>query len=394
MVQQIDKLEQIHIGKKGAAPIAAPGWTGKSADRVKLVDCDVHHNFREPEELLPYLPKFYQEHLLDQGLHLPGSGYANTPFRRTRPDIKAPELQERDFNFSLEFTQKELLDRWNIDFALLTGPPVFYGYAGLPDPDWAAALCTAFNDWTIEHWLDKDPRVVNAILVAPNDPALAVKEIHRLAHRKDTVAVMVPMQSPHLFGKRVYHPIWEACAEHDLPVVSHIGGGSPGSTPTPTGFPSYYMESRMTRPSVASAQAASLIVEGVFEKFPNFKVALIEVQQMWAVPLMWHMDVDWKAIGDQTPWLKRLPSEYFRDHIRIGSQPMHEPPKTEQVYQMLEMLHADETLIFCSDFPHFDWNDPVTVLPRLDERSHRRIFAENALDMLRITDDMIEAVVA
>ena len=123
--------------------------------------------------------------------------------------------------------------------------------------------------WTIEHWLDKDPRVVNAILVAPNDPALAVKEIHRLAHRKDTVAVM-PMQTPQLFGKRMYHPIWEACAEHDLPVVSHIGGLSPGSTPTPVGFPSYYMESRMTRPSVASAQAASPIAK----------------TQMWAAVMM------------------------------------------------------------------------------------------------------------
>ena len=244
---------------------------GKAADRIKLVDCDVHHSFHDPHQLLPYLPKFYQEHLLDQGLHLPGAGYANTPFRRTRPDIKDPALQERDFNFSLEFTQKELLDRWNIDIALLTGSASFYGYAGLPDPDWAAALCTAYNDWTIEHWLEKDPRVVNAILIAPGDPALAVKEIHRLAHRKDTAAVMMPMQSPELFGKRLYHPIWEACAEHDLPVVSHIGGGSPGSTPTPSGFPSYYMESRMTRPSVASAQAASLIVEGVFEKFPISK---------------------------------------------------------------------------------------------------------------------------
>ncbi|MCY4070748.1 MAG: hypothetical protein OXG60_05585, partial [Chloroflexi bacterium] len=64
MVQQIDKLEQIHIGKKGATPIAAPGWTGKAADHVKLVDCDVHQTFCEPEDLLPYLPKFYQEHLL------------------------------------------------------------------------------------------------------------------------------------------------------------------------------------------------------------------------------------------------------------------------------------------------------------------------------------------
>ena len=115
---------------------------------------------------------------------------------------------------------------------------------------------------------------------------------------------------------------------------------------------------------------------------------------MWAVPLMWHMDVDWKAIGDQTPWLKRKPSEYFREHIRIGTQPMHEPPKTEQVYQMLEMLHADETLIFCTDFPHFDWNDPVTVLPKLDDHTRQRIFADNALDMLRISDDMLARVSA
>ena len=42
---------------------------------------------------------------------------------------------------------------------------------------------------------------------------------------------------------------------------------------------------------------------------------------------MWHMDADWKALGDQTPWLKRLPSEYFREHIRVGTQPMHEPPQ-------------------------------------------------------------------
>ncbi len=33
MAQTIDKLEQIHIGKQGAAPIAAPGWAGKQGER-------------------------------------------------------------------------------------------------------------------------------------------------------------------------------------------------------------------------------------------------------------------------------------------------------------------------------------------------------------------------
>lgn len=379
-------LRHSALDKEGATPITAPGWTARKAAGAKLVDCDVHHNFRRPEDLLPYLSKFYREHLLDQGLHLPGGGYANTPYRRTRPDLKDPHLKERDFNYSLEFTQRELLDRWNVDYAMLTGPPPFYGYSGLPDPDWAAALCTAFNDWTIDTWLERDERIVNSILVSPSDPAQAVQEIHRLAHRKDTVAVMVPMETSMPLGNRSYHPIWEACAQHNLPVVSHVGGGygAARTTPSAVGVPTYYMEARMARPQMASTHAASLICEGVFEKFPNLKFAFIEVQQLWAVSVMWHMDADWKAIGDQTPWLKRRPSEYFRDHIRIGTQPMHEPERTEQMYQMLEMLHGDETLIYCSDFPHFDWNDPVTVFPKLSGNMHQRIFAANALEMLRI----------
>ena len=154
--------------------------------------------------------------------------------------------------------------------------------------------------------------------------------------------------------------------------------------PTPVGYPTYYIESRMSRPYAASAHAAPLICEGVFEKFPDLKFALIEAQQLWAVSVMWHLDTDWKALRDQTPWLKRLPSEYFRDHIRVGSQPMHEPEKPEQMHHMLDMLHADETLIYCSDFPHFDWNDPVTVFPKLSNNLYHRIFAGNALDMLRL----------
>lgn len=260
-----------------------------------------------------------------------------------RTDLKDPKLKERDFNISLEFTQEHLLDRWNVDYALPTGPPPFYGYSSLPDPDSATALCTALNDRTLDNWLERDNRVVNATLVSPSDPTQAVAEIKRLALRKNTVAVMIPMGTAMPFGNRFYHPIGEACAEHGLPVVSHIGGGGGATrtTPSPVGFPTYSMEARMATPHVASTHAASLICEGIFEKFSDLKFALIEVQQLWAVSVMWH-------------------------------------------YQMLEMLHTDETLVLCTDFPHFDWNDPVTVFTKLPDHVHQRIFVDNAMEMLRI----------
>ena len=100
----------------GATPITAPGWTGKPKNGVAIVDCDVHHNFRNPEQLLPYLSTFYQEHLLDQGLHL--GGYPNIPIRTNRTDLKgrmkskdvpakrATGGDPRDFNFTLEFSAR------------------------------------------------------------------------------------------------------------------------------------------------------------------------------------------------------------------------------------------------------------------------------------------------
>ena len=72
---------------------------------------------------------------------------------------------------------------------------------------------------------------MHAILVAPTDPAQAVAEINRLGGRPDTVAVHIPLNTARPFGNRFHDPIWEACAEHGLPVVSHIGGSGPTATP-------------------------------------------------------------------------------------------------------------------------------------------------------------------
>ena len=53
------------MAKIGAAPVASPGWTGKPKKGLKIVDCDVHHNISNKDQLMPYLSKIYQGHLLD-----------------------------------------------------------------------------------------------------------------------------------------------------------------------------------------------------------------------------------------------------------------------------------------------------------------------------------------
>jgi predicted TIM-barrel fold metal-dependent hydrolase len=371
-----------------ARPITAPGWTGESRTGVALVDCDVHQGTSKIEELLPYMPRVYRRQAEEQGIRLPGSGYFNVAHDVHRTDLvdgSDRPRQDRQLGTSYDLLRREHLDLWKVDYGLLTGSTA-YGATIVPDPDFAAAVVQAFNDWTLEQWASKDPRLLVAIGVCVSDPALAVREIERIGSHPQVRAVMLPTGSTRPYGNRFFHPIWEACERHHLAVGIHPGneGAGMAGPPTGVGYPTYYIETRMARPQMAMAHAVSFIAEGVFEKYPGLKVLFVECDQFWAVGLMWHMDADWKSLRDQTPWLRRLPSEYFRGHIRVGSQPFMEPENHMQLGAMMEALHAEETLVFSSDWPHWDWDDPATTFEGLSEKLHRRVFAETACDLLGI----------
>ena len=369
----------------GARPIKAPGWSGGVHTDLALVDCDVHQTVEKMDDLIPYMSRVYAQQAREQGIRLAGSGYFNVANDAARTDLAAnancdlPKHDGRQMGTTYERLREQHLDLWNVDKVLLTGAST-YGATILPDPDFAASLCRAFNDWTVEQWLARDERLLMALSIPVQDPRLAIAEIDRLGPDPRVRAVMLPTGSRMPYGNRFYHPIWEACERHGLAIAIHPGneGAGMAGPPTGVGYPTYYIETRMARPQMAMAHAVSFIAEGVFEKYPRLKVLFDECDQFWAVGLMWHMDADWKSLRDQTPWLRKLPSEYFRGHIRVGSQPFLEPESNEQFWTMLDALHAEETLVFSSDWPHWDWDDPATTFPKLPERLHKRVFAENA----------------
>ncbi len=353
-----------------------------AAERIPIIDCDVHHQFDDVSVLFPYLPRHYVEYIQDFGTMMPGLGYTNMPGHGARHDLWV----DADVNPATvpAVCIEKHLDRYQIDIAILTGGP--YAAAVHPDVDYAAAYCRAFNDWTLDHWVSKDPRFRASIHIAPTDPAQAVAEIERLAPRPDFVQVMMPAGARLPFGNRFYHPIYAACERHGLPLCVHFGAEGAGiaAPPTAAGYPSYYLEMRMARPQIAMAHTVSLICEGVFEKFPNFHFLFIEHDFFWVPGLMWHMDGDWTSVRDYTPWVKKLPSEYLRKHIRFGSQPMPNTPSRDDLAHLLAWMWADETLVFASDYPHWDWDEPSTFLAGFPRELRRAVMYENARQLYRL----------
>lgn len=361
--------------------IAAPFEKEAAKPRQRIIDCDVHHNLADKEALFPYLPRQYVEQIKDFGTMSPGVGYTNMPGAGARQDLWTGVEGERNPSTVPAVCIEKHLDYYDIDVAVLTGGP--YGMAVHPTVDYAAAFCRAFNDWTLEEWVAKDERLWASIHIAPADPQQAVAEIERLGDHPRVAQVLMPAGALHPFGNRIYHPIYEACERHGLPVCVHFGGEGAGfsAPPTAAGYPTYYLEMRMARPQIAMAHTTSLICEGVFEKFPNFKFLFIEHDVFWVPGLMWHMDADWKSLRDYTPWVKRLPSDYLREHIRFGSQPFPNAPDRQALLTFLEWLHADEVMVFASDYPHWDWDEPSTFLRGFEQTFRDQVMYENALEL-------------
>ncbi len=239
--------------------------------REPIIDCDVHHMIAEPEELFPYLPRDYVEHIQDFGLMMPGgfsTGYTNMPKGGARADVWDGDIHPAN---NIDMARKRHLDEYGVAAAVLTGSTV-YGASVHPNVDYAAALCRAFNDWTLDTWIAADRRFFGSISVSAVDPYQAAQEIHRLGKHPRMVQVIIPAGARMPFGNRFYHPIYEAAQEYCLPVCIHFGSEGTGVSgpPTGVGYPSYYLEMRMARPQNAMAHVSSLICEGVFEKFPTF----------------------------------------------------------------------------------------------------------------------------
>jgi hypothetical protein len=276
--------------------------------------------------------------------------------------------------------REQLLDAWNIEIGVLNcliGP-------GARRLDQAAAFAQAVNDWQVDYWLDREPRLRASIVVPHEDGEFAAAEIDRVAHDRRFVQALLIARTAEPLGRRKYWPLYEAAVRHDLPIGIHFGG-SGGHAFTGAGRPSYYIEDHAGMSQAFQPQVVSLVCEGVFERFPTLKFVLIEGGFAWLPPLMWRLDAAYRRLRAEVPHLKRPPSEYIREHFWITTQPMEEPTKPEQFHQLLDHLAMPDRLIFATDYPHWDFDAPDQAIPvRLAPAQEEAIMSGNAKALYRL----------
>jgi predicted TIM-barrel fold metal-dependent hydrolase len=347
-----------------------------------VIDCDIHPNLAHPGALDPYLSERWREFRKGVG----GRGFGGSYYPRANPNAARHDAwppNGKPPGSDLEFMRQQLLDGYDMDFGVLQ--PLL-GAGGQRNLEWAAALSSAINEWQIETWLDPEPRLRSGLVVPYEDAELTVAEIGRRGKHPGFVQLMLAIRTSEPLGRRKYWPMYEAAEAHGLPIGIHFGGQG-GYPITGAGWPSYYVEDHAGMSTAFQAQVISYIAEGVFERFPNLKIDLIEGGFAWLPVLGWRLDAAWKKLKAEVPHLKRAPSEYLAEHFWVTTQPMEEPPRAEQFLEMLDMgPWLADRLMFATDYPHWDFDDPHEALPKikLPDGFEAKVMAENARALYRL----------
>jgi len=334
------------------------------------IDCDVHVAPESIDALLPYMDDYWRDYVANAGLMLSPNLTGSYPATAPAPSHDVDALR------------REVLDPSGVRHAVLTCLSAFdasrNGY-------YEAALCTAINDWLRAEWLERDDRLRASMVVPTLDTEAAVAEVERVGSEPGFVQVLLPVRSDAPWGVKRFHALYEAIAARDLVLALHAWG-RPGLAPTATGFTHSYFEDYLAdSQAIVQAQVMSLVSEGVFDRVPSLRVALLECGFSWLPPMLWRFDKDWKAVWREVPWLKSRPSEYVRRHIRATTAPAQLPADAAQAARLAEMLGARDMLMFASDHPHEHGDGHLdTLLDVLDDDARAAVLHGNAAALYRL----------
>jgi len=199
----------------------------------------------------------------------------------------------------------------------------------------------------------------------------------------------------HSPSHRSLDPVWAKAQDAGIPVVFHVGGTGDlidpnyfvNGLPIPPDFhggeENFRSVDYMGIPGPPAQTIATMIFDGVLERFPTLRLGVIEQGAIWVPSWTRQMESAFDAFArheDRLQALSLRPTEYVQRQIRFTPYP------TEDVGWIIDQAGPDVCL-FSSDYPHVEGGRrPIerfeASLGDRDESVRRRFYCDNFLDLM------------
>lgn len=230
------------------------------------------------------------------------------------------------------------------------------------DLDMAYGAARAHNRGMVE-FCSADPRLLPTCYVPlvefDRSASMAAEAIEMGASALLVASSCPPGHSP---SHRRLDAVWAQAEEADIPVVFHVGGTGDlidpayfqNGLPIPPDFhggeENFRSVDYMAIPFPPMQTIATMLFDGVFDRFPRLRIGVIEQGAIWVPSWMRQMESAFEAFHrheERVRALQMRPSEYVRRQMKFTPYP------TEDVGWIAEQAGAG-VLLFNSDYPHVE----------------------------------------
>ena len=253
-----------------------------------------------------------------------------------------------------------------------------------PDPVFAQAQCRVWNDWAWETFGPYVDRMSPAAALATGDLDGSIAEVTRVAKLGFRFLTLPckPIWGGHdvdhpNYNLPVFDPLWTVIQDAGLPITFHVSTGRDPRASRGNGGAVINYVSHSLSPTIEPV--ANLCASGVLERFPRLRFATIEAGIGWLPWLLGAMDEAYhKHHFWVRPKLRKLPSEYFREHGFASFQ------EDKPGLDLAERYGLVDTLMWGNDYPHHEgtWPHSAEAIERtmggLSESSRAKILGLNA----------------
>ena len=205
-----------------------------------------------------------------------------------------------------------------------------------------------------------------------NDAEEAVRDVHWIADHGLNGGALLPglppgAPAPPLFAPN-HDPVWRACEERGVLIAAHGGSQSPDYGMYRASLSMWLMETSW----FSHRPLWSLILSGVFDRFPGLRLVLAEQGSDWIANALQTMDqfqasIERGGIGElqflEPQHLERKPSEYWEDNCFVCASFLHrhDCERRDRI--------GSHKIMWGSDYPHSEGTFPFS------EEGIRRTFA-------------------
>jgi predicted TIM-barrel fold metal-dependent hydrolase len=237
------------------------------------------------------------------------------------------------------------MDTDGVDVAVIY-PTVALAFYSLPDRSLVAELFRAYNRWLSELCSAAPSRLLGIAALVGDDPAAEVAEIES-ATAAGHAGFLIPLYDDRDadFAASRWDPLWAAAQERGLPVAFHAFVRGPGERSSVT---EATMDAMVERPARVQRAILSMILAGVFDRFPGLKIVSAENEAGWAASMLERADTSFHRGRFGRPadgGIDRPPTDIFRDHVFLTILDDRTAVHARSVIGV-------DNLLWSSDYPH------------------------------------------